>query len=44
MQVVEVGTHSVLFCEVDAIAAGEGHEGLVYFGRSYHPVRVKVPG
>ena len=43
-QVVEVGTHSVLFCEVVAIASGDGHEGLIYFGRRYHPVRVKVPG
>lgn len=44
VQAIEVGTHSVLFCEVDAIAAGGGHEGLVYFGRRYHPVRVPVPG
>ncbi len=43
-QVLEVGTHSVLFCEVEAIAAGESHEGLIYFGRRYHPVRVTVPG
>ena len=43
-RVVEVGTHSVLFCEVQAIAAGDVHEGLIYFGRRYHPVRVKVPG
>jgi flavin reductase len=41
---LEVGTHSVLFCEVEAIATGESHEGLIYFGRRYHPVRVKVPG
>jgi flavin reductase len=43
-QVLEVGTHSVLFCEVEAIAAGKDHEGLIYFGRRYHPVRVTVPG
>jgi flavin reductase len=43
-QVVEVGTHSVLFCEVVALAANVGHDGLIYFGRRYHPVRVKLPG
>ena len=43
-QVLEVGTHSVLFCEIEAIAVGDGHEGLIYLGRRYHPVRVKVPG
>ncbi len=43
-QVLEVGTHSVLFCEVEAIEAGKDHEGLIYFGRRYHPVRVTVPG
>ncbi len=37
-QVSEVGTHGVLFCEVDAIQAGTAHEGLIYFGRSYHRV------
>jgi len=37
-QVVEVGTHSVFFCEVERIATGEGHEGLIYFGRAYHRV------
>jgi len=39
-QVVEVGTHSVMFCEVQAIQAGERHEGLIYFGRSYHRITV----
>ena len=39
-QVVEVGTHSVMFCEVQAIQAGENHEGLIYFGRSYHRITV----
>ena len=36
----EVGTHSVMFCEVAAIGAGSVHEGLIYWGRAYHPVRV----
>ena len=39
-QVTEVGTHSVFFCEVDAIQAGAEREGLIYFGRSYHRVPV----
>ena len=39
-QVVEVGTHSVLFCEVVAVQNGSVHDGLIYFGRGYHPVRV----
>lgn len=38
-QIVDVGTHSVLFCEVVAIQAGPVHEGLIYYGRRYHPVR-----
>lgn len=39
-QVTEVGTHSVFFCEVLAIQAGPAHEGLIYFGRSYHRITV----
>lgn len=39
-QVSEVGTHSVLFCEVQAIQAGAAHEGLIYFGRLYHRITV----
>jgi flavin reductase len=38
-QVTEVGTHSVIFATVVAIGHGSVHDGLVYFGRSYHPVR-----
>jgi flavin reductase len=37
-QVVEVGTHSVFFCEAAAIATSARHEGLIYFGRSYHRI------
>src|ERR1700686_3887980 len=40
VQVTEVGTHSLFFCEVDAIAHGPVHEGLTYFARGYHPVRL----
>jgi len=34
--IVEVGTHSVLFCEIEAIHMGDPREGLAYFGRAYH--------
>jgi flavin reductase len=37
-QITEVGTHSVFFCEVEAILQGSVHEGLIYFGRSYHRI------
>ena len=39
-QVTEVGTHSVLFCEVAALGLGAGLEGLIYFRRAYHRVAV----
>jgi len=42
-QVSEVGTHGVLFCEVKAIQVGEMHDGLIYFGRSYHRITVSPP-
>jgi flavin reductase len=38
-QTTDVGTHSVFFCEVLAVQFGPVHEGLIYFGRDYHPVR-----
>ena len=31
----EIGTHTVFFCEVDAVRVSEG-QGLIYFGRGYH--------
>lgn len=34
--IVEVGTHSVLFCEVEAIRTGDDGEALIYLGRAYH--------
>lgn len=37
-QVVEVGTHSVLFGEVLAISEGASGEALMYFRRTYHPI------
>jgi flavin reductase len=42
-QVTEIGTHSVMFGEVLAIRHGSDHDGLIYFGRDYHPVRRKFP-
>ncbi len=41
-QCTEVGTHTVFFCEVQAIQSGEAHEGLIYFGRSYHRIIVEA--
>ncbi len=38
---VEVGTHSVFFAEVAAVATGAAGAGLIYFGRDYHPVGAK---
>lgn len=42
-QVTEIGTHSVIFGEVQAIRHGSVHDGLIYFGREYHPVRRPLP-
>lgn len=36
VQVSEVGTHSVFFCEVDAVHSGDPGQALVYFSRRYH--------
>ncbi|MCO6416925.1 flavin reductase [Siccirubricoccus sp. KC 17139] len=39
VDVVEKGTHLVVFGEVQGIRAGSVHDhGLIYFGRDYHPV------
>lgn len=35
----EVGSHDVLFCEVQSLATHAEAHGLVYFGRQYHDVR-----
>jgi flavin reductase len=43
--IVEKGTHCVIFAEVEAIRQGSPHEaGLIYFGRDYHAVRKAPPG
>ncbi|WP_425356031.1 flavin reductase family protein [Salinicola lusitanus] len=31
-----VGTHEVLFCEIEAMASCDGRECLLYFDRQYH--------
>lgn len=36
----EIGTHSVFFCQVEAICGVEGGAGLIYFGRNYHRVQI----
>ncbi len=35
---VEVGTHDVFFCIVEAVQLGRAHEGLIYYARSYHRI------
>lgn len=42
-QVVEVGTHSVLFCAVQAIHLGSASSGLIYHGRAYHKIIGNLP-
>jgi flavin reductase len=37
-QVVEIGTHDVFFCSVEAVEVGDVHEGLIYYGRGYHRI------
>jgi flavin reductase len=44
VQTTDVGTHSVFFCAVEAVQTGPLHEGLIYFGRDYHPVRRREAG
>jgi flavin reductase len=40
-QIVEVGTHDVFFCSVEAVRVGQAVEGLIYYGRGYHTVAMK---
>jgi len=37
-EVVEKGTHSVVFARVRAIRLGEARPALIWFSRNYHPV------
>ena len=44
MEIVEKGTHLVVFAEVEAIRLGEPEEhGLIYFARDYHAVTTPPP-
>lgn len=38
-QIVSVGTHDILFCEVLALVRNDDTHGLAWFDRSYHPLR-----
>ncbi len=38
-QIVEIGTHSVMFCAVRAIHLGCNASGLIYHGRAYHTIQ-----
>ena len=38
VQIHDVGSHSIFFCEVVDILQSEAKPALVYFNRSYHPV------
>ena len=37
-RVVEVGTHDVFFCTVEAVELGEVTANLIYYARRYHPL------
>ncbi|WP_270933733.1 flavin reductase [Falsiroseomonas oryzae] len=39
-EVLEKGTHSVLFAEIEAIRQGTAASALIWYGRDYHPVGV----
>jgi flavin reductase len=38
VEVVERGTHSVLFAEVEAVRQGAASRGLIWFSRDYHTI------
>jgi len=41
-EATEVGTHTVFFCEVQAIQVGEGRVALIYYGRDYHRLELRL--
>lgn len=41
-QSTEVGTHTVFFCEVEALQSSGETAGLIYFGRAYHRIVVEA--
>ncbi len=38
VQVHEVGSHSIFYCQIQSIRHGAADDGLVYFNRAYHRV------
>ncbi|WP_345831298.1 NADH-dependent FMN reductase RutF [Erwinia sp. HDF1-3R] len=38
-QVMNVSTHDILICEVQALISNDDTHGLIYFDRRYHPLR-----
>lgn len=42
--VLEVATHSIIFGEVLSVNIGEGSAGLMYFGRTYHDLKMETSG
>jgi flavin reductase len=41
---VDIGTHTVFFCDVQAVHLGSTGSGLVYHGRAYHRILQKQAG
>ena len=41
-QMTEVGTHTVFFCQVEALKMSAETAGLIYFGRAYHRIVVEA--
>lgn len=37
-QIMSVGSHDILICEVSALVSNDISHGLIYFDRGYHPV------
>jgi flavin reductase len=40
MEIVESGTHDVMFCNVEEVELDTSRDGLVYFARRYHGLSV----
>jgi flavin reductase len=41
-EVLEKGSHSVLFAEIEAIRQGASGSALIWYGRDYHPIGTKA--
>ncbi len=37
-RIVEVGTHDIFICVVEAVELGEVNANLIYYARRYHPI------